>query len=171
MNLRNYIDEIPDFPRSGILFRDFCPLLRDPEAWTYAIKQFESFCDQLKPDLIAGIEARGFIIGSSLATSQKLGFLPIRKGGKLAGDTIGIDYELEYGRDRLEIQKNIIVPNTKVLIVDDLLATGGTAKTSSQLVVEAGGNVAGYCFIIELVDLMGRTRLDKNIPIKSLLTY
>ena len=107
MNLTNYIDEIPNFPKDGILFKDICPLLRSPEAWTFVIQQLGFFCEELQPDYIAGIKSRGFIVGSSLSTAEKIPFVPIRKGGKLPGNVIGVDYTLEYGQDRLEVQSNI----------------------------------------------------------------
>ena len=169
MNLTNYIDEIPNFPKDGILFKDICPLLRSPEAWTFVIQQLGFFCEELQPDYIAGIESRGFIVGSSLSTAEKIPFVPIRKGGKLPGNVIGVDYTLEYGQDRLEVQSNIF-KGSKVLLVDDLLATGGTIGTSIILLGLANAKVVGCGFIIELSELNGRSHI-KDIPVKSLITY
>ena len=169
MNLTNYIDEIPNFPKDGILFKDICPLLRSPEAWTFVIKQLGSFCEELQQDYIAGIESRGVIVVSSLSTVEKIPFVPIRKGGKLPGKVIGVDYTLEYGQDKLEVQSNIF-KGSKVLLVDDLLATGGTVKASSSLIERSGGNLVGCGFIIELSFLNGRQNIP-NVPIKSLINY
>ena len=171
MDLRDYIAEIPDFPKQGILFRDICPLMRDPRAWETAINKFIPFCETQKPDVIAGIEARGFIIGSALSIVSGIGFVPVRKKGKLPGLTFGMDYELEYGSDRLEIQRNILTENSRVLIIDDLLATGGTAKACGDLIEHIDCQVIGYGFVVELSELEGRQKLTKQVPIKSLITY
>ena len=170
MNLRNYISDYPNFPKDGILFRDISPLLRNPEAWQYALRQLGSLCERLNPDCIAGIESRGFIVGTALASAQRMGFIPIRKKGKLPGDVIGVNYSLEYGEDRLEMQSDTFTKGTRVLLVDDLLATGGTAKASSELIELAGGHLVGYGFVIELSDLNGRDKLY-DVPTTSLITY
>lgn len=171
IDLKQHIRAIPDFPKKGILFRDIGPLLRDPIAWEQVVKKIGNQCNTLNADLIVGIESRGFIVGASVALNQRLGFVPVRKPGKLPGKIIGIDYELEYGNDRLEIQADAFNDYCRVLIVDDLLATGGTAQATADLVKLAGGEVIGFSFIIELVKLSGRNLLPKNTPINSLINY
>jgi len=170
MNLTDYIKDIPDFPKKGILFRDISPLLKSPEGWGSAMRQLGLFCERLNPDLIVGIESRGFIVGSALATQQRMGFVPVRKKNKLPGKVIGVDYTLEYGRDRLEIQSDAFEGNPRVLLVDDLLATGGTVNAASKLIKKAGGQLVGCSFIIELSALKGRESIP-NVPINSLIEY
>ena len=170
MNLTDYIKDIPDFPKKGILFRDISPLLKSPEGWSKVMTQLGLLCEELTPDLIVGIESRGFIVGSALATSQKLGFVPIRKKGKLPGNLLGVDYTLEYGKDRLEIQSDALQGNPRVLLVDDLLATGGTVNASTELIEKAGGQLVGCGFIIELNELNGRENVP-NVPVRSLIRY
>ena len=170
MNLTDYINDIPDFPKKGILFRDISPLLKSPEGWGVAMRQLGLFCERINPDLIVGIESRGFIVGSALATQQRMGFVPVRKKGKLPGKVLGVDYTLEYGKDRLEIQSDAFEGNPRVLLVDDLLATGGTVKAASQLIEKAGGQLVGCQFIIELSALKGRESIP-NVPINSLIEY
>ena len=170
MNLTDYINDIPDFPKKGILFRDISPLLKSPEGWGAAMRQLGLFCERVNPDLIVGIESRGFIVGSALATQQRTGFVPVRKKGKLPGKVLGVDYTLEYGRDRLEIQSDAFEGNPKVLLVDDLLATGGTVKAASQLIERGGGQLVGCQFIIELSSLKGRDNIPQ-VPINSLISY
>ena len=170
MNLTDYINDIPDFPKKGILFRDMSPLLKSPEGWASVMRQLGLFCERLNPDLIVGIESRGFIVGSALATQQRMGFVPVRKKDKLPGKVIGVDYTLEYGRDRLEIQSDAFEGNPKVLLVDDLLATGGTVKAASKLIERGGGQLVGCQFIIELSSLKGRDKIPQ-VPINSLISY
>ena len=170
MNLTDYIKNIPNFPKKGILFRDISPLLKSPEGWGAAMRQLGLFCERLNPDLIVGIESRGFIVGSALATQQRMGFVPVRKKGKLPGKVLGVDYTLEYGKDRLEIQSDAFEGNPKVLLVDDLLATGGTVKAASQLIERGGGQLVGCQFIIELSSLKGRDNIPQ-VPINSLISY
>lgn len=170
LDLRQYIRDIPDFPKPGILFRDISPLLRDAKGWRTVMDQLGAICQRLKPDLIVGIESRGFIVGTPLATGLGLGFVPIRKPGKLPGDVIGIDYALEYGTDRLEIQADAL-QGAKVLLVDDLLATGGTAAAASELVARAGGQLVGCSFVIELAGLEGRQQLPQGVSVDSLVVY
>ena len=170
MNLTDYIKDIPDFPKKGILFRDISPLLKSPEGWSKVMTQLGLLCEELTPDLIVGIESRGFIVGSALATIQKLGFVPIRKKGKLPGDLLGVDYTLEYGEDELEIQIDAFEGNPRVLLIDDLLATGGTVNASTELIEKAGGQLVGCGFIIELNELNGRENVP-NVPIRSLIRY
>ena len=170
MNLTDYIKDVPNFPKKGIIFKDICPLLKSPEAWTKVMTQLGLFCEETTPDLIIGIESRGFIVGSALATRQRLGFVPIRKSGKLPGNVLGVDYTLEYGKDRLEIQSDALQGNPRVLLVDDLLATGGTVNASTELIEKAGGQLVGCGFIIELNELNGRENVP-NVPIRSLIRY
>jgi adenine phosphoribosyltransferase len=170
MNLTDYIKDISDFPKKGILFRDISPLLKSPEGWSKVMTQLGLLCEELTPDLIVGIESRGFIVGSALATIQKLGFVPIRKKGKLPGNLLGVDYTLEYGKDRLEIQSDALQGNPRVLLVDDLLATGGTVNASAKLIEKAGGQLVGCGFIIELNELNGRENVP-NVPVRSLIRY
>ncbi len=169
-NIQNYIRDYPDFPKDGIIFKDICPLLRSPDGWGEVMRQLGYFCEEINPDCIVGIESRGFIVGTSLATRQRMSFVPIRKKGKLPGEVVNVDYTLEYGRDSLEMQSDIFTKGTRVLLIDDLLATGGTAGAASDLIELAGGNLVGCGFIIELSALEGRQNLP-NIPIKSLITY
>tara|TARA_B100001113_G_scaffold339056_1_gene321796 strand:- start:301 stop:831 length:531 start_codon:yes stop_codon:yes gene_type:complete len=174
INLKDYVKSYPDFPKKNILFRDFFPLLQDPIIWSLVMDELREFIEQLqkdnlKPDYIVGIESRGFLIGSALAVKEIIGFVPIRKKGKLPGDVVGIDYSLEYGDDRLEIASNIL-NGKKVLLVDDLLATGGTAQASSKLIEKVGGNLVACAFIIELLELNGRKNIS-DVPIKSLISY
>ena len=170
MNLTDYIKNIPNFPKKGILFRDISPLLKSPEGWGAAMRQLGLFCERLNPDLIVGIESRGFIVGSALATQQRMGFVPVRKKGKLPGKVLGVDYTLEYGKVRLEIQSDAFEGNPKVLLVDDLLATGGTVKAASKLIERGGGQLVGCQFIIELSSLKGRDNIPQ-VPINSLISY
>ena len=171
MDLRQYIRDIPDFPKPGILFRDITPLLREPTGWAEVIRRLAAVCDHLEPDLIVGIESRGFIVGTALATHLHKGFVPVRKPGKLPGEVIGIDYTLEYGSDRLEIHSDALADHPKVMLVDDLLATGGTASASAELVTKAGGQLVGCGFVIELAELAGRSKLPTGVPIESLIIY
>ena len=171
VDLRQLIRDVPDFPKPGILFRDISPLLRNPRGWGEVMQQLGDVCDRLQPDLIVGIESRGFIVGTPLATQQKIGFVPVRKPGKLPGEVTGVDYTLEYGSDRLEIQTDALADGARVLLVDDLLATGGTAAASVELIQKAGGKLVGCGFVIELADLAGRRRLPEGLPIESLIRY
>ena len=169
MNLEQLVSSYPDFPKKGILFRDMSPILRSPTAMTSMLNRLGDFSDRLTPDYIVGIESRGFIIGTALATRQRMGFIPIRKKGKLPGKVIGVDYTLEYGKDRLEIQSDIL-KDQKVLLVDDLLATGGTVDAASKLINKVGGRLVGCAFVIELLGLNGRNNVP-DVPIKSLISY
>ena len=170
MNLTDYIKDIPNFPKKGILFKDISPLLKSPEGWGEVMRRLGFFCERTTPDLIVGIESRGFIVGSALATQQRMGFVPVRKKGKLPGNVVGVDYTLEYGNDRLEIQSDALHGAPRVLLVDDLLATGGTVNAASKLVEKAGGQLVGCAFIIELSALGGRKNIP-NVPINSLIEY
>ena len=170
MNLTDHIKDIPDFPKKGILFKDISPLLKSPEGWGEVMRRLGFFCERTTPDLIVGIESRGFIVGSALATQQRMGFVPVRKKGKLPGNVVGVDYTLEYGNDRLEIQSDALQGAPKVLLVDDLLATGGTVNAASKLIEKAGGQLVGCAFIIELSSLKGKEDIP-NVPINSLIEY
>lgn len=171
VDLRQLVRDVPDFPKPGILFRDLTPLMRDIEGWQEVMRQLSEVCDRLQPDLIVGIESRGFLVGMALATVNRLGFVPVRKGGKLPGQVTGVDYDLEYGTDRLEIHSDALSGKRRVLVIDDLLATGGTAAACAQLVEEAGGELCGFGFVAELAALDGRRRLPQEQPVESLIIY
>ena len=171
INLRQLVREIPDFPQPGILFRDIIPLMRQPDAWQEVMRQLGEVCDRLKPDLIVGIESRGFIVGTALATAKTIGVSPVRKPGKFPGEVIGVDYSLEDGTDRLEIVPDGFENKPRVLIVDDLLATGGTAAACAQLVQQVGGELVGFAFVVELADLGGQSKLPAGVPVDSLIVY
>jgi adenine phosphoribosyltransferase len=171
LDLRQLVRDVPDFPKPGILFRDLTPLMRDPEGWQEVIRQLTNLCERVQPDLIVGIESRGFIVGTALATAVRLGFVPVRKPGKLPGAVTGVDYALEYGTDRLEIGSDALEGGQKVLVIDDLLATGGTAAACAQLVAAAGGELCGFGFVAELAALNGRHKLPADQPIESLIIY
>lgn len=159
-DLKAKIRTIPDFPKPGILFRDITTLFADSEGLQTTLDGLETRYKSYEIDLIAGIEARGYVIGAALADRLQKGFILIRKPGKLPGATIGVDYELEYGTDRLEIHTDAISKNQKVLVVDDLLATGGTMEAACRLVEKAGGCVVECAFVIELPDLKGQAKLS-----------
>jgi len=171
IRLREWVREHPDFPSPGILFRCMMPMLRDPLAWQEAVRRLGEITAELQPELIVGIESRGFLVGMALATALKLPFAPVRKPGKLPGAVHGIDYSLEYGSDRLEIHQEGFGHAPRVLIVDDLLATGGTAAAAAELVRRAGGQPCGFAFVIELAELGGRANLPAEIPVRSLVVY
>ena len=171
LDLQTTIRSIPDFPKPGILFRDISPMLRNPTAMHEVMQRLGQVCDAVQPDLIVGIESRGFIVGTPLALQRSLGFVPVRKPGKLPGAVIGVDYALEYGRDRLEIQSDALSGKPRVLVVDDLLATGGTAAATGTLVRDAGGQLVGFAFVIELEALGGRSALPDDVPVESLIRY
>jgi len=159
--IRSTIREIPDFPKPGILFRDITPLLANPKALRQTVKGLaEPFAD-VPPDCIAGMEARGFIFGSLVARYLDIGFVPLRKPGKLPATTLSQTYDLEYGTATLELHADAITVGQRVLVVDDLLATGGTAAASCALLESAGGEICGCAFVIELEGLGGRKRIDK----------
>lgn len=150
IDLKKYIRDIPDFPKPGILFKDIAPLLKDPKALKYSIDVIADKFKNKKIDAVVAVEARGFIFGGALAHKLKTGFIPVRKRGKLPWKTKSITYQLEYGTDSLEIHQDAIDPGSRVLIVDDLLATGGTVKAVTDLIKEMQGEVAGIAFVIEL---------------------
>lgn len=170
MNLKEKIDEYPNFPKKGILFRDFSPILKDPQALSFVVDEFTKFFHTNTIDVFAGIESRGFLLACAMATRYNKGMIMIRKSGKLPGKTVKQSYSIEYGKDTIEIQKDIIEKNERVLICDDLLATGGTASASAQLIEKVGGKVAGLAFLIELTELNGIKKL-KKYACKSLVKY
>ena len=170
-HLKKYINEIKDFPKEGIVFKDINPIYKNPWRWNKLMLPLEKLISTSKPDYIAGIESRGFIPASALAFKHGVGFIPIRKPNKLPGKVIGVNYQLEYGEDRLELQQNIMEKNSKIIVIDDLLATGGTASAAGKLIREAGGNLIGYAFLVELTELRGRIKLDSNLFVESLIKY
>ncbi len=169
MNLKDHIGHVPDFPKPGILFYDICPLLAHPGAWRESMRQLSDSLGQYKPDLLVGIESRGFLVAAPLALALGCGFAMARKRGKLPGATIGHTYELEYGSDTIEIQANGIKAGQRVVVVDDLLATGGTLQAAISLLRKVGADVQAVGVLIELTFLNGRERLD--VPCVSLLSY
>lgn len=170
MDLKRWIREVPDFPKPGIQFKDITPLLQDGGAFRAAIDALAARLGPLRPEVVVGPEARGFVFGSALAYRLGLGIVPVRKRGKLPSKTLSVTYDLEYGQDELQIHADAIRPGQRVAIVDDLLATGGTIGATTRLVEEAGGHVVGLGFLIELGFLEGRRRLDRY-PVHSLITY
>ena len=168
--LKAKIRHVPDFPKAGILFYDVTTLLRDPEGFKIAIDSMTAPFEGRQIDVIVGIESRGFILGAAVADRLRAGFVPVRKLGKLPSRTIRATYDLEYGSDSLEMHNDAIDRGQRVLIVDDLLATGGTASATVKLVKELGGRVEGVAFLIELVDLGGRGKL-KGETISAVLQY
>ena len=170
VDLKSKIRDIPDFPKRGIVFKDIMPLLADSEALHETVERLGEFAEPREPDVVLGAEARGFILGAALAYRLGCGFVPARKPGKLPWRTISAKYALEYGFDSLEIHADAIVKGQRVLIHDDVLATGGTAKATVELVEQLGGEVIGLPFIIELEFLNGRDRLN-GYDVYSLLQY
>ncbi len=169
-DLKKYIRSIRDFPIKGVMFRDITTLLKEPAALKETLNQLLQFSKGLKIDKVVGIESRGFIFGAMVANELKAGFIPARKPGKLPAETESQTYQLEYGLDKIEIHKDAINPGDKVLIHDDLLATGGTAEAACRLVENLGGDVVQISFIVELSFLNGREKMQKY-DIKSLITY
>lgn len=169
MDLKDHIRGIPDFPKPGILFYDISTLLRHEDAWQVAMGRMARAVRVFQPDLLAGIESRGFLIAAPLALKLGCGFVMLRKPGKLPGATIGLDYGLEYGTDRIEIQADAVKPGQRVVVVDDLLATGGTMAAGIKLLRQIGAEVPAAAALIELSFLKGRARLD--VPVVSLMQY
>ena len=170
MDLKKLIREVPDFPKPGILFYDITTLLKDSAGFAGVIDGLKNHYSGARVDLVLGIEARGFIFAPALAYALHAGFVPIRKPGKLPAATVSVTYDLEYGKGSLEMHKDAVQPGSRVLIVDDLLATGGTAAAAARLVREAGGAVAGMGFVVELTFLSGRAKLPEY-DVFSLLQY
>jgi len=170
VDLASKIRDIPDFPKDGIVFKDIMPLLADPEALRQAVEELAAFARPLGPDLVLGAEARGFILGGALAYELGCGFVAARKPGKLPWETVSAEYDLEYGTDSLEMHADAIAQGARVLVHDDLLATGGTARAKCDLVEKLGGTVVGIAFVIELEFLHGRSKLD-GYDVHSLIKY
>lgn len=168
--IRNLIRDVPDFPKPGILFKDIAPLLADPTGFGHSIDLLSEIVEEMKPDIIAAPEARGFIFGVPLAHRMNLGFVPIRKPGKLPWRTIAETYELEYGTDTVHMHEDGLEQGMRVLLVDDLLATGGTMGACCRLTEKSGATVAGCAFVVELSFLEGRNALG-TCPTQSLITY
>ena len=169
MDLKDHIRGIPDFPKPGIFFYDISTLLRHGGAWQVAIERMADAVRGYRPDLLAGIESRGFLVAAPLALKLGCGFIMLRKRGKLPGATIPLDYALEYGTDRIEIQADAVQPGQRVVVVDDLLATGGTMAASIELLRRVGAVVPAAAALIELTFLEGRARLD--VPFEALVSY
>lgn len=170
VNLRTYVRDIPDFPTPGILFRDITPLLLDPRALDAAVARLTQYARDLEVDYVVAAEARGFILGGALARSLHAGFVPARKRGKLPADTVSSEYALEYGIDALEMHADAFAGGARVLIHDDLLATGGTARALADLVGRLGGEVVACVFLVELRSSNGRKQLE-GYPVHSLIQY
>ena len=160
--IKAHIRTVPHYPKSGVMFRDITTLLKDGVGFRDAIRQLVQRYAEVDIDRVAGIEARGFIIGAALASQLGVGFVPIRKKGKLPAETISQEYDLEYGTDRIEMHVDAISPGDRILLVDDLIATGGTAEAACKLIERTGGSIVECCFIIDLPDLGGHARLEKN---------
>lgn len=170
MDYKKFIQDVPNFPVEGIMFRDITPLMANGEAFKSACDELTKFAQELKAEVIVGPESRGFIFGCPIASNLGIGFVPVRKPNKLPREIIEVSYELEYGKNTLCIHKDAITPGQNVLIIDDLLATGGTIKAAIQLVEQLGGIVKGVAFLIELSDLKGRDLLH-DYQIKTLMKY
>jgi adenine phosphoribosyltransferase len=169
-DLKHLIRDLPDYPVKNVIFRDLTPLFKDREAFPWAIRELAKFYEKEEVDLVAAVEARGFIVGAPLAIELGVGFVPLRKPGKLPWRKRKVTYQLEYGQEAIEIHEDAIRKGQRVLLVDDLLATGGTALAASKLIQELGGKVVGMAFIVELAYLNGRSKL-KGYQIKSLVVY
>ena len=172
MNLKDYIRSIPDYPKKGILFRDITTLIKNAQAFKETINQIVEKSKSFKIDKIAAIESRGFVFASAVAYILSKPFIMLRKKNKLPAETFATDFELEYGTATIEVHKDSIVKNDSVLIIDDLIATGGTAEGAAKLVKMSGGNVAGFIFVINLFDLGGCDRLKKsNYQVENLIEF
>jgi adenine phosphoribosyltransferase len=169
--LHAYLREVPDFPSPGILFRDITPLLGHADALASSLAVLAEVTTPLRPSKVVGVESRGFLFGVPIAQSLGVGFVPVRKPGKLPAETISASYGLEYGTDTLELHADALSGGDRVVIVDDVLATGGTARAASQLVTRLGATVVGFVFLIELAALGGRTKLDATAPVTSILQF
>ena len=172
MDLKQHIRTVPDFPEKGIMFRDVTTLFNNADGFAEMINQFHSSWVEHQIDAIAGIDARGFIIGGALAYKMSLPFIALRKKGKLPFETISEEYDLEYGKATLEVHKDALEPGGNILVIDDLIATGGTAAASINLIRSLGGNVAGCAFIIDLPEIGGAAKLESmGVKVKSLLAF
>ena len=170
MNLKDYIKDVPNYPKEGILFKDITPLLLDKDAFNFVVDEIASFANSVGANVVLGPESRGFIFGCPVAYKNQIGFVPVRKPGKLPRKTIQESYDLEYGSNTLCIHEDAIKEGDKVIIIDDLLATGGTLEAAVKLIKKCKAEVVGIACVIELVDLNGREKL-KNINIKTLIEY
>lgn len=170
MDFKKYVADIQDYPMDGILFRDITPLMGNGDAFHAATERIVEFAKEVKAELVVGPESRGFIFGCPVAYQRNIGFVPVRKPGKLPRETASYSYDLEYGKNELHIHRDAIKPGQRVLIVDDLLATGGTVEATIKLIEELGGIVVGCAFLIELKSLNGRKVL-KNYPVFTLIDY
>ncbi|PZU85249.1 MAG: adenine phosphoribosyltransferase [Chelatococcus sp.] len=172
MNLADTIRAIPDYPKPGIVFRDITTLLGDARAFRRTVDELVQPFAGLKIAKIAGIEARGFILGGAVAHQLSAGFVPVRKKGKLPHETVGMSYELEYGTDEIEVHKDAVEPGERLLLVDDLVATGGTAEAAVNLLSSLGAEVVAACFIVELPDLGGADRVRRlGVPVRTLVSF
>lgn len=170
--LISLVRTIPDFPKPGIQFRDITTLLADAKGLSELVRRMAAVAGPLDPDLIIGVEARGFILGAALACELGVGFVPVRKAGKLPGRTVGIDYVLEYGTDRLELHEGQVPGGSRVILIDDLIATGGTALAAAQLLREQGADILLALFAIDLPDLGGRNALEREaVPTQAILAF
>lgn len=170
LDLRDRIRDVPDFPTEGVVFKDIMPLIADREYFAAAIDQLADWVRPRDPDLILGAEARGFIFGAALAYAVGAGFIAARKPGKLPRETVQATYALEYGHDSLQVHRDAIAPGSRVIVLDDVLATGGTARAKIELVESLGGTVAGVVFVLELTFLHGRERLE-GYDVHALISY
>ncbi len=170
MNLKDYIIDIDNYPKEGVIFRDLTPIWKDAAVFRYTVETMADFIKDKKVDLIVGAESRGFMIGAALAVYANVGFIPVRKPGKLPRETISAEYELEYGVDTLYMHKDAIKKGDNVYVCDDLIATGGTAKAMVEMTEQLGGNIIGLGFIVELEFLNGRKSIDKY-HIDSMVKY
>ena len=170
MNLKDKIEDYPDFPKKGILFRDFSPILGDPSALSFVVEEFSKKFHPNDVDVFAGIESRGFILACALALKYNKGMILLRKAGKLPGKTVKASYTIEYGKAVMEVQKDVMQEGQRVVICDDLLATGGTAQAAAKLIEKIKGVVVGFAFIIELLELNGQEKI-KDYRSESLVEY
>lgn len=172
LDLRSLIRTVPDFPKPGVQFRDITTLLKDAAGFRAIVDRLAAAYRGRRIDKVAGIESRGFIVGAALASELRVGFVPIRKAGKLPAENVGQDYQLEYGTDRLEVHRDAIARGERVLLVDDLIATGGTAEAALKLIATGGGEVVGCAFVIDLPDLGGRARIERHgFPVTALCAF
>ena len=170
IKLDEFIRDIPDFPKPGIVFKDITPMLRDAGAFRESIEQLRDAVDDLPYDAVVGIESRGFLFGAALALAADVGFIPVRKPGKLPYETVSQDYSLEYGTDTIEMHSDAIMPGQPVLVVDDLIATGGTATATCNLIEKLGGTVSGLAFVVALDFIPWREKLGPR-EVRALLRY